>query len=565
MVRRILPLVALALLLLPSVLHGDEFYESQLNSGIKDSDTYGYLLITQARENRSHAMEILKKAALYSPDLPAVYFEMARTSFSLTEEGILNSVDYAIEGIYAYSRNFMWSFALASSVYFSLLASFVFAFVFIIFIRLFTDITVLAHDVGEGNIHVVLLLALVPLSLLSPFFLLAGILMLLGIYMRKIERAVVYIYLFFLACFPLIFHEASFFINTLSSGALRAVVQVNTSKSSTYAISVLGNADKYEERFSYALALKRAGRYDEAIAVYKKLIEERKDPRVYVNLGNCFVGLYDFSEGRKHYLDEAAKDYLAAIHLRPLASAYYNLSQVSREMIDFSAGNEYFKSALLLDRFAVADFRSYYARTPNRFVADETLTDGDILKYARGRSGKSFTLGMMAIPLPFASFGALLLGAAFYFLSGRTKQKAYRCKKCNTILCARCEKRLTWGQLCPQCYGSLVKLDELDVKERVARLLAIYEKQRRRRGTLKILSFLLPGLSQIYAGRVLSGLLLLWPFLFFLLIPLASTIFITESTVFSHNLLRIASLFLATIIYVAANVITRGRLSRGWL
>lgn len=563
--RRLLLFLIFPLILLPSVSIGEDFYEMQLNRGIKDSDTYGYMLIMQSTENKPEAIRILKKAAIYSPDLPAVYFELAKTNFSLSKTGILDSVDYTIQGIDAYLRNFFWAFSLAASLYFSLLFSFALAFVFIVIIRLYCDMKMISHDMGEGNVTPFLLLVLVILSLLSPFFFIAAILMLLGTYMKKMDRVVVYIFLLFLVFFPLIFKQASFFINALSSGGLRAVVQVNTSMDNKYALSVLKNTDDRTELFSYALALKREGRYDEAIAVYNRLIERRPDPRVYVNLGNCYVGLYDFAEGRKDYLDEAAKNYRAALNMKALASAYYNLSQVSREMIDFSAGNEYFKSALSLDRIAVAEYSSLYARNPNRFVVDETLTDGDLWNYAKERSGKVATFGMTTIPAPLVTFTALLLILSLYVMNRRLKHRAYRCKKCNTILCSRCEKRLIWGQLCPQCYGSLVKLDELDVKERVARLMSIYEKQRRRRNTLKILSFLLPGSSQIYAGRVLLGFLFLWPFLFCIVIPFAPSVFITESTVFSHTLLKIVSLFFAAIIYVVSNFITRERLSRGWL
>ena len=563
--RRLLLVLILHLILLPSASTGEEFYEMQLNRGIKDSDTYGYMLMMQSKENKPEAIRILKKAAIYSPDLPAVYFELAKTNFSLSKEGILDSVDYTIQGIDAYLRNFFWAFSLAASLYFSLLFSFALAFVFIVIIRLYSDMKMISHDMREGNVPSFLLLVLVILSLLSPFFFIAAILMLLGTYMKKTDRVVVYIFLLFLVFFPLIFEQASFFINALSSGGLKAVVQVNTSMDNKYALSVLKNTDDRTELFSYALALKREGRYDEAIAVYKKLIEKRPDPKVYVNLGNCYVGLYDFAEGRKHYLDEATKNYRAAINIKALASAYYDLSQVSREMIDFSAGNEYFKSALSLNRIAVAEYSSLYARNPNRFVVDETLTDGDLWNYAKKRSGNVSTFGMTTIPAPFVTFTALLLILSLYVMNRRLKHRAYRCKKCNAILCPRCEKRLMWGQLCPQCYGSLVKLDELDVKERVARLMSIYEKQRRRKNTLKILSFLLPGSSQIYAGRVLLGFLFLWPFLFCIVVPFAPSVFITESTVFSHTLLKIVSFFFAAIIYVISNFITRERLSRGWL
>ena len=563
--RRFLLMLVVSLVLLPAGSRADDSYERQLNRGIRDSDAYGYVLLTEARGNRAEATTILKKAALYAPDLPAVYFALAKARFSFSRSGILESVDYTIEGIDAYLRNFFWSFSLAASVYFSLLGSFLLAFVCIIVIRLFSDMKLISHDVAEGNLSPLLLLGLVIVSLCGPLFFLAGMLIFLGIYMKKMDRAAVYLYLLFLVFSPLVFHQASFFLNALSSGGFRAVVQVNASQGNRYALAVLDRAEDSEGRFSYALALKREGRYDEAVAVYEKLLETRPAPRVYVNLGNCYVGLYDFAERRRHFLDEAVKSYEAAIAIRPLASAYYNLSQVSREKIDFAAGNDYFKSALALDRDAVAEYSSYFARTPDRFVVDETLTRGDLWQYAGKKAGGASTFGTTVLPLPAVTFAGLLLLLIFYAILKRMKRKAYRCRKCKTVLCPGCEKRVMWGQLCPQCYGSLVKLDELDVKERVARLLAIYDKQRRRSSTLRVLSFTVPGFAHVFAGRVLLGLFFLWPFLFCVMLPLAPRVFITESALFSHDLLRIVSWFCAGIIYVVSNFITRGRLLRGWL
>ena len=122
-----------------------------------------------------------------------------------------------------------------------------------------------------------------------------------------------------------------------------------------------------------------------------------------------------------------------------------------------------------------------------------------------------------------------------------------------------------WGEMCPRCYRSLVKLDELDVRERVARLLEIYEKQSRHRKTIKVLSFILPGLSQVYAGSVLAGLLFLWPFLFFLLLPVTLWTFVPDSRMVSHQFFRWTSLFISAGLYLIIYYITRKRVAKGWL
>jgi tetratricopeptide (TPR) repeat protein len=561
------PLIALIffLMLTPSVLGADAFYESQLNQGISNSNAYSYMLIREARQNKAQSADALKKALAYSPDLPAVYFSLSRASFSLSGSGILNSVDYIVQGVSAYSRNFWWSFTLTESLFFSLVLSFVLSIAVLIVLRLFSDMALLTHDLKEGNLHPFVLAGFFLVSLLGPLPFLAGLLVLLGIYMKRLDKAVVYLFLLFLLCSPLIMNSASRLINAYTSGSVRAAVDVNQSQDNGYAITSLKDRDDFVPLFSYALALKREGRFEEAIPLYKRLLEKSQDPRVYVNLGNCYVGLYNFDEQKKAYVEEALRDYQAAVSIKPLASAYYNLSEMSREMLDFPRGDEYFRTALSLDRTAVGAYRAVYSRTPNRVVADETLPPERLWEYVWRRPSATSTFGAMRVPPAFVSVLAVILLAVSYLLDKRQRNKSYRCRKCETVLCQVCEKGLMWGQMCPRCYGAMIKLDESDVKERVARLLSVYSKQRARRAKLKLFSFILPGSAQIYAGRILKGFFFLWPFLFFICIPATNSFFLPDTSLASHVFFNWAALYFAAVIYFISNFITRQRIALGWL
>jgi len=345
--------------------------------------------------------------------------------------------------------------------------------------------------------------------------------------------------------------------NASSSGTLKAVVQVNESKGNTYALSVLKNKDNSVELFSYALALKREGGYIEAIDVYNRLLALKPDPRTYNNLANCYVAVKD--------LEKAKELYKKAAELKALPSVLYNLSQVYRETLEFEKGEEYFLSAQRLDNDAVSRFRTIAGRNPNRFVVDEGLPVSALWKYSRGMTFRSPALGLSIVPVIFMPVIALIMVIFFYIMDNRFKQTAYRCKRCGKILCSKCEKHILWGHMCLQCYRSLVKLDELDAKERVARILAVYEYQKKRRDMIKIISFIIPGLGQIYAGSVLSGFLFLWAFLFLLFVPLTNWIFTIEMFGFSHLWLNLSSLFLMIALYFISNIITRRRLVKGWL
>jgi tetratricopeptide (TPR) repeat protein len=564
--KKLLVAALLCLFILPPVSSADNFYESQLNRGISNSTAYSYLLIEQSRQHGARSEEILQKARAYSPDLPAVYFALSRASFSLSGAGILKSVDYIVQGIAAYSRNFWWSFTLTTSLFFSLVLSFLLSIVIVIVMRLFTDIPLLSHDFTEGNLHGGILTGFVLVSLLGPFFLLAGFMLLLGLYMKKTDKMVVYLFLIFLLCSPIVVNSASRLVGAYTSGSVRSVVDVNDSQGNGYAMMALKNAEDFVPLFSYALALKREGRYEEAIAAYKKLLQTGEHPRAYVNLGNCYVGLgLNDQQHGKDYLEEAVKNYRTAVHKLPLASAYYNLSEISREMLDFTRGDEYFRSAVAIDRAAVSGYRALYSRNPNRVVADETLPADRLWEYIWGRPYKVLTFGLTRIPPVMLPIFSLFLLVFFYVADKRLHRRAYRCRKCAAILCPKCEKGLLWGQMCPQCYGSLIKLDELDARERVSRLLRIYAKQRRRRTILKVLSYILPGSPQIFAGKIVKGFLLLWSFLFFLIVPGMNSIFVPNNTLVSHGFFSCAAIYLAVVLFFVANYITRKRISRGWL
>ena len=549
-------LALLCMLLLPGLSLAEDYYESQLNRGIRNSDVYSSLLMQEARGNRAQAIALLSKAYRYSPDLPAVYFTLAKEKFSFSSPGILASVDYVVAGIDAYSRNFWWSFSLAGGVFYSLVLSFILVMLIIAVIRSISDLPLISHEISESGQNIFSLIALFLLSLISPLLFLAGILVILGLYMSRMDRVVVYLFLVALLCSPVLFKAASLFINVSSSGKMKAIVAVNESRDNSYALTSLKDAADTAALFSYALAEKRTGLYDKALAAYNRLVRMRSDAQVYVNIGNAHVGLND--------MQEALLSYQAAVNVRPLASAYYNLSAVSRELLDYDKGNEYYKKAVEIDRDAVSRYQASAARTPNRIVADETLSSPALWEFAKENSGTTSTFDLVVLPGWANVFVAFTLIIALSYLSTRSKNKAYRCRRCNSIFCPRCEKHIMWGQMCSQCFRSLIKLDETEVKERVSRLMSIYEHQKRRRSILRMLSFLLPGAPQIFGGKILYGFLFMWPFLFLLLLPFTNAL-LSSGPVISHWVVNGFSLLFAAIVYILSNIISRQRIAKGWL
>ncbi|MEW6585131.1 MAG: hypothetical protein AB1442_05905 [Nitrospirota bacterium] len=546
----------LFLLMTASPAPGETLYEEQLNRGIRNSDPYAYLLIENAKKEESGSGILLKEAVRYAPDLPAAYFELAKAVFSFEPEKVFESVDYMRQSITSYKHNFWWAFTMLSSLFASLLLSFFVSVVIVVTVRLLKDVPMISHEIQENRNKVLILFVLI-LSFFGPLYLLGSLLILTGLYMTRWDRVVVYVYLIILLASPLIFFAVSAVLTAPASSDLKAVVRVNEGRGNTYALSVLGGGKNSVELFSYALALKREGRFQEAIDAYYKLLSfSQNRSRVYTNLANCYVGLYEM---------EKAKDlYKKSLETRPLVSTLYNLSQVYRETLDFKKGEEYFLAAQGLDRVAVSRFRSIFGRNPNRFVIDERLPESELWEYAAAKTSRATAMGLSLLPPLAMSASAVLMGIVFFGMS-RLRNRAYRCRRCGTIMCNRCEKHIHWGHMCPQCFKSLVKLDELDARERISRILLVYEHKKKKREIIKILSLILPGSGQIYAGNILQGLLFLWPFLFFLFIPVMNSFFNVGMSHFSHLWLSILSLILTAGVYAFANIVTRRRIARGWL
>ncbi len=549
-------MVFLSLLFIPAFSTGRDFYEEQLDKGLRNSESYSYFLIEKSKADPAEAEKTLEDALRYSPELPAVYFALSKASFSFSTGKMYKAYGYMLKGIEAYERNFWWSFTLVGSLFMGFIISFVVSMIIIITVRLTGDLPLLVHDMIEQKNRILLLLMLIS-ALTGPLLLIGGILIMLGLYLKRIDRAIVYLYLLFLLISPWIFKASSMVFSIPSSDVLKAVIEVNESRDNRYALSILKDSEDDVALYSYALALKREGRYDEAIQIYNKLIERKPDPVIYNNLANCYVA--------KNDMEKAEQLYGRSIQIRPLVSACYNMSQVLRRTLDLVKGEEYFLFAQGMDSDSVSRYQAIFSTSPNRLVIDEVLPISALWKYSRESTTKVSTFGLSTVPPVFLPFIAFFFGTLFYILSKRIKPRAYRCKKCGTILCKKCERRVLWGNMCLRCYRSLIKLHELDAKERIARLQAVYEYQMRRRRIMNVLSFILPGSAQIYAGDVLKGLLFLWPFLFLLFTFVISSIFVIGMPPFSHVWLNGSSLFLMAIVYFVSHIVNRMRLTKRWL
>jgi tetratricopeptide (TPR) repeat protein len=558
-VKKFSLVVFLSLLFIPIFSGGRDFCEEQLDRGIRNSEAYSYFLIEKSRANPSQKEGMLKEALRCSPDLPAVYFELAKANFFPSGGKMYRAYDYMLGGIEAYKRNFWWTFTLAGSLFLGLIISFVLSMFIIIIIRLMRDLPLLTHDIMERKNRMLLLIIVIISAFAGPLLLMGSILIVLGLYFKKADRYVVYLFLLFLFLSPWLLKASSIVFSIPSSSVLKAVVEVNESRNNRYALSVLKNSKDETVLSSYALALRREGHYDEAIEIYDNLIARNPDPALYNNLANCYVAKDD--------LEKAIQCYQQSIQIRPLVSAYYNMSQVLRRTLDLVEGEEYFLYAQKMDPDAITGFQAVFSQNPNRLVVDEVLPISALWEYSYSRekaTGVS-AFGLSILPPGWLPVLAVFIGALFYVLNKRMRARAYRCKKCGAIICNKCVRRVLWGNMCLRCYKSLIELHELDARERITRLKTVYDYQLRRRRILKVLSFLLPGSAYLYAGFLLKGFFMLWLFLFLLTAFMISSTFVIGMPYFPHLWLNWGAPFLLIVVFLVSNIITQRRLAKGWL
>lgn len=541
----------LLMMSLPALSHSGQ---DRIQHGLISNEPYSYSLMKRADNNQDRRLELLEKAVSESPDFPPAYFRLSHANLRNLPEGLFTWSYYFLEGLKAYGRNWWWLLDLSGLVTISLLASFLLVLLMTVAMRLPKEFPLLTHDIREDKKHLLLLPLFLLTAVFGPLIFLASVLMLLGLYFRKKDRFIVYLVLLLTAGAPLLTN----WLNTVYSASnpvVRAIVEVNENRGNRLALEALAGKEDFYSRFSRGLALEREGRYPEAIESYSGALALEREARVYVNLGNCYQMAGNTEKAREMYE--------ASIGIRPSAAAYFNLSKIHREKFDFAGGDEMYRQAAKLDPDRISSFVRSTEKSPAKSALDEELGFSDFYAVVWNLKKDFWRLSVWTPePLLIAVPVCLLVLYFIYLRKGRIR--AYRCSRCSKILCPRCEQG-QWGQMCKECYQSLVKLEALDPKERVSRLLRIHGYQVKRGALLKMLSFAPPGIAYLYAGKITSGILLLWTFLFFVLLAALNPFFRTGLSGMSHAWLGPVSITALVLIYIFSIFRVRRKQGEGWL
>lgn len=520
--------------------------EERLDHGLTNNDAYSFLLMEESGA-ASERKALLEQARMHSPDLPAPYFKIASDRLGLSLKGVFESLNYIRMGIRAYERNFLWRSNLWGLLTKGILYSFLLTVLLMMVIRFPSQTGLMMHEIKEDRKKVFLLFLPIVFSIFGILPLLVSLLSLYGLYLKERQRAVIYfsfLVLLFLSLSPGIFRIFSI------PSHLKAAVLVNEGRDNKYGLLRLKGMRDLPSSFAYALALKREGYYRESIDIYKGLSERYRLAEIYVNLGNSLYASGD--------PDGAIEYYNKSLSIRPLAAAYFNLSQVYREKLDFKRGEEYFEEAARLDSESLRQYTLLSGKNPNRFVVDVRLPDSYIWDQMISERG-----GLIRV----TSIFLVTLGAvsSFFILDRILKNRARRCRRCGSIYCSKCSRMVTWRDMCSSCYRSLIRMDQMYSRERVANLLLMYEDRARRRMIARLLSSIIPGAGQVYSGRVIEGFLLSWFFIFALISLILSRVMTEGIYPFHHSWLVFPLIFVIILLYGISIVHIRRGVQRGWL
>lgn len=272
-------------------------------------------------------------------------------------------------------------------------------------------------------------------------------------------------------------------------------------------------------RFLLAGLYKNGRYFEDAFQEYKRVLETA--PSTYqarINLGNIYFMLGQYGE--------AISNYRKALEIRPNSVlAYYDMYLAQSDSFKLKEADESLASARSLDTQQVTRWVTSSSREGRGPKVIDAVIDFDSIWRAtvEGRNLREWLVAepahghWTAALTGFANMTSILAVAAL-FLCGvtlgafRGHSPAQRCSRCGQPFCAYCKSGRDGHEYCSQCVHLFVLGDGLAPETKGRKLYQVERHETRSRRGRRIASLILPGASQILAGRawIGCGLLMLW-------------------------------------------------------
>lgn len=485
--------------------------------------------LLQAKEIKG-ALLLFDTAIQISPNYPPPYYARGWAYLSQDKLKALVFVDSFIDGFRNSTNDFWWVFFYAGNKFTSIL--FTLAVLFSLF-GLFMVIrytSLLAHDISESlkkprheqilKHFVIPAFFLLVLITLGYWWAVTISFLALWVYFNNKEKFLSITFFIILVFMPDIMHYFAGFLEGSGNRLIWVMDGVNkgriTEGTKEYLEGFIeSNPTNESALMSLAQVQRKSGLFNESANTYEKLIDIRPQSAIYWNnLANV-----QFLAGNK---EAAIQDYNTAIQFDPKrVLPYFNLSQVYGESLMFTERERAVMAARELNPTVVAKIRDLEGATPGRMVFDETVSTDVFWRMAFSAKNDALAASfwdtsVKVLPLR----GTRLAGVSFIVLAlsinalRKKRVNSHYCNKCGKVSCRKCQKPFYSKELCPQCHQIFVKLEGVEAKDRVRKMLEIRETHQKSGLLFRISSLLLPGSGHFLLGHPIRGFIFTGIFIF---------------------------------------------------
>lgn len=498
----------------------DEIIKTKYTMGINRIDDISALLVREgyiALENDSakEAYTLAMKAKEISPSYPPPYYLSAH---SLWEEGdIMASISELIRGLTTSWNDFISLFYIAGKVYTVIMIAIGFSALALSGVWLVRFLPVFFHTFREVTSRFItryfqmaffIVIISIPL-LIGPGWFFLFWLLLIWIYLTTRERIIASFLILLLLMIPILVKYESRFIASINNPALRGLLAIERGSTQEDLLEELERAYEITPENKYltmAIAYISGKRGDVTRSTrYYNMLLESEDiyTRVwtFTNMGNLFFKMGDYDRAISYYENAREEE---SEFLIPL----FNLSQAYREKLLFQKADELYETARSVDKDKTDEYMALAMKGDGFKVIDPPLKGSYLWSAALAPSDQAALVseyivkGFFRIPVgrfPFLVISIIIVLLLYRFLKP-VSPMAYFCPECGKVVCGWCRGSRIFGKTCKEC--------RLKSRARATTRVQIVEKRAAKR-----ISFILPGIWQLYTGKIVSGLAI--SFIFF--------------------------------------------------
>jgi tetratricopeptide (TPR) repeat protein len=513
-----------------------------------------------AETRPQEALSLFRAASALDPSLSAAYYGQAKAHLSRGASGLGGAFSAGLQGFIAplstlNGRIYFYYKSLLILTVTLLLTAAVFAvFLLVRYQRL------LLHNAIESygwRIHPVQLQLILWVLLFVPVFLLLGPLWLVPFwlmvfwgYARPVEK--VFAFIFFLV-FILAYPAARNAFHIISANADASIAPYTNAFSEGPSPRAMRDLQTYitqqprdlDAPILLAYLYKKDQAYDTSTDILQKhVLLHPSDARAYNNLAAIYY--------RQGATDLALRLAQKATLLDGTNALYkYNLSNINRAKFNFSEAENLLRQARNNDPSLINELEEN-----SQEIMVDAVPQPDLV-WSRLQKANPPPLEQLKNPFSIVAGALFLLAIAINIPRSRRQQLARRCIKCGTPFCKKCHPILKGYGFCTQCLHIFVKKDGVSPASQKEKMFQIDKYSSRKRILSQLASLVLPGFGTLIQNKIVSGVLLVFFWLLFVVLLAFTWAFARQSYLEGPDSFRILALLCLVVmgaVYLTANL-----------